>query len=171
MVVATLLAFVQMAVSPQMAAGPGVIAPADSARLEVAVDSSAKEIILTIGPFNLPDRTGEDAHDHSGAGHDTPVYHFAWPIEGWLRGFHLQAMDSEGNVLPQRIVHHMIVVNFDRRQLVYPAAERILDPGPKRRATCCPRALAYPCVPGATWGFTSPGTTPQAPPSRTPTSS
>lgn len=153
MVVATLLAFVQMAVSPQMAVGPGVMAPVDTARLEVAVDSSAKEIILTIGPFNLPDRTGEDVHDHSGAGHDTPVYHFAWPIEGWLRGFHLQAMDGEGNVLPQRIVHHMIIVNFDRRQLVYPAAERILGSGTETQSYVLPKSIGVPVRPGSDLGI------------------
>ena len=54
MLVATLLASVQMAVSSQLGVGTGVLAPADSATLQVVVDSSAKEIILTIGPFDLP---------------------------------------------------------------------------------------------------------------------
>ncbi|TDJ54561.1 MAG: hypothetical protein E2O47_05810, partial [Gemmatimonadetes bacterium] len=100
MVVAALL------VSVQMAAGPGGMAPADTARLEVTVDSSAKHIVLMVGPFHLVDRSGEDTHAHSGAGHDTPVYHFDWPIEGWLRGFELGVVDGQGNVLPRHIMHH-----------------------------------------------------------------
>ncbi len=147
MILAALLA------SVQMAAAQGGMPPADSARLQVAVDSSAKEIILTVGPFDLPDRTGEDAHAHSGAGHDTPVYHFAWPIEGWLRGFHLQAMDGEGNVLPQRIIHHMIMVNFDRRQLVYPAAERILGSGTETQSYVLPKSIGVPVRTGGDLGL------------------
>ena len=153
MLVATLLASVQMAVSSQLGVGTGVLAPADSATLQVVVDSSAKEIILTIGPFDLPDRNDEDVHDHSGAGHDTPVYHFAWPIEGWLRGFHLQAMDGEGNVLPQRIVHHMIMVNFDRRQLVYPAAERLMGSGTETQSYVLPKSIGVPVRPGSDLGL------------------
>ena len=89
MVVAALLA------SVQMAAGQGAMAPANTARLEVTVDSSAKQIVLLVGPFHLIDRSGEDTHAHSGAGHDTPVYHFDWPIEGWLRGFQLEVVDGQ----------------------------------------------------------------------------
>ncbi len=147
MIVAALLA------SVQMAAAQGGMPPADSARLQVAVDSSDKEIVLTIGPFDLPDRTGEDAHAHSGAGHDTPVYHFDWPVEGWLRGFHLQAFDGEGNVLPQRIVHHMIMVNFDRRQLVYHAAERILGSGTETQSYVLPKSIGVPVKPGSDLGI------------------
>ena len=73
MIVATLLA------SIQMAAGQGQMAAPDSARLEMVVDSSSKQIVLTVGPFHLMDRSSEDTDAHSGAGHDTPVYHFDWP--------------------------------------------------------------------------------------------
>ncbi len=119
----------------------------------MTVDSSAKKIILTVGPFDLPDRTGEEAMAHSGAGHDTPVYHFDWPIEGWLRGFELQAMDGDGNVLPQRIVHHMIMVNFDRRQLVYPAAERLLGSGTETEGYELPKSIGVPVRLGSDLGM------------------
>jgi len=137
MVLAALLA------SAQMVTGQGAMAmaPADSATLEVVVDSSAKKIIITVGPFDLPDRTGEDTHMHSGAGHDTPVYHFDWPIEGWLRGFELQA------------VHHMIMVNFDRRQLIYRAAERILGSGTETAGYELPKSIGVPVRPGSDLGM------------------
>ena len=147
MVVAALLA------SVQMAAGPGGMAPADTARLEVTVDSSAKHIVLMVGPFHLVDRSGEDTHAHSGAGHDTPVYHFDWPIEGWLRGFELEVVDGQGNVLPRHIMHHMIMVNFDRRQLIYPAAERILGAGSETADYTLPKSIGVPVRPGSDLGM------------------
>jgi hypothetical protein len=149
MVLAALLASVQMVTGQ----GAMAMAPADSAKLEMVVDSSAKTIVLTVGPFDLPDRTGEDTHMHSGAGHDTPVYHFDWPIEGWLRGFELQAFDGDGNVLPQRIVHHMIMVNFDRRQLIYRAAERILGSGTETAGYELPKSIGVPVRPGSDLGM------------------
>jgi hypothetical protein len=139
--------------SVQLVMGLGAMAPADSATLAVKVDSSAKNIIITVGPFDLPDRTGEDTHMHSGAGHDTPVYHFDWPIDGWLRGFELQAIDGDGNVLPQRIVHHMIMVNFDRRQLIYRAAERILGSGTETEGYQLPKSIGVPVRPGSDLGM------------------
>lgn len=147
MVVAALLA------SVQMAAGPGGMAPADTARLEVTVDSSAKHIVLMVGPFHLVDRSGEDTHAHSGAGHDTPVYHFDWPIEGWLRGFELEVVDGQGNVLPRHIMHHMIMVNFDRRQLIYPAAERILGAGSETADYTLPKSIGVPVRLGSDLGM------------------
>jgi len=133
-------------------AGTPTVAP-DTASLSVSVDSSAKQIILTVGPFHLVDRSSEDAHAHSGAGHDTPVYHFSWPIEGWLRGFEIEVIDGAGNALPRHIMHHMIMVNFDRRQLIYPAAERIMGAGSETMDYNLPKTIGVPVRPGSDLGM------------------
>ena len=147
MILATLLAALQMTGGHDHTATP------DSASLKVTVDSSSKQIVLTVGPFHLVDRSAEDAHAHSGAGHDTPVYHFDWPIEGWLRGFELEVVDGEGNVLPRHVMHHMIMVNFDRRQLIYPAAERILGAGSETLDYSLPKSIGVPVRPGSDLGM------------------
>lgn len=148
MILATLLA------SMQMAAGQGQLAAApDSAELQMVVDSSSKQIVLTVGPFHLMDRSSEDTHAHSGAGHDTPVYHFDWPIEGWLRGFELEVIDGAGNSLPRHVMHHMIMVNFDRRQLIYPAAERIMGAGSETMDYTLPKSIGVPVRPGSDLGM------------------
>jgi hypothetical protein len=145
MVVASVLAAVALVAGPPAAR--------DTAALSVSVDSSAKQIILTVGPFHLMDRSSEDAHDHSGAGHDTPVYRFNWPIEGWLRGFEIEVVDGAGNVLPRHIMHHMIMVNFDRRQLIYPAAERIMGAGSETMDYNLPKTIGVPVRPGSELGM------------------
>ena len=151
MFLATLLASVTIGLGPTVPGG--LTAVHDSARLEVKVDSSKKQIVLTLGPFELPDRSGEDPHAHHGAGHDTPVYHFDWPIEGWLRGFEIQVIDADGNPLPRRIMHHMIVVNFDRRQLIYHAAERIMGAGSETEDYNLPKTIGVPVPLGSDLGM------------------
>ena len=54
--------------------------------------------------------------DHSQS-NDTPVDSFAWPVEGWFRGFKLQVRESAGRPLPRRLLHHLVMINDDRRQL------------------------------------------------------
>src|SRR5687768_10625101 len=85
-------------------------------------DPSRKELIITAGPFDLPNmpprEDGGMMKDH-GESHDTPIQRFRWPIEGWLRGFELELKDAEGNPVPRDVIHHMIMVNFSRRMLLY----------------------------------------------------
>ena len=97
----------------------------------ITVDSSRKQLVLTAGPFDLPNMPPMDEHammDRS-MSHDTPIRHFDWPIEGWLRGFELELRDGQGNPVPRRVIHHMIMVNFSRRMLLYPAPERLFGAG------------------------------------------
>src|SRR5688572_32106394 len=93
-----------------------------SREVMITVDSSRKQLVLTAGPFDLPTMPPMDEHammDRSMA-HDMPIEHFDWPIEGWLRGFELELRDGQGNPVPRRVIHHMIMVNFSRRMLLYP---------------------------------------------------
>jgi hypothetical protein len=56
----------------------------------------------------------------------TPVQEFAFPVDGWLQGFRVDLFDDHGNQLSHRLMHHLIMVNFSRRQFLYPALERLL---------------------------------------------
>jgi len=54
------------------------------------------------------------------------VQRFRFPADGWLQGFRIDLFDDQGRPLPHRLLHHLIMVNFGRRQFIYPALERLL---------------------------------------------
>ncbi len=125
-------------------------------KVTIAVDSSRKELIVTAGPFNLPNMPPREAGgmmmDH-GESHDTPIQRFRWPIEGWLRGFELELKDAQGNPVPRDVIHHMIMVNFSRRMLLYPAPERLLGAGTETEDIKVPKTIGVPMEPGMDLGM------------------
>ncbi len=52
-----------------------------------------------------------------------PVARFEWPLDTWLRGARVKVVDGRGHVLPRQLLHHLTIVNFDRRELIYPTAD------------------------------------------------
>ena len=125
-------------------------------RVTIAVDSSRKELVLRAGPFDLPNMPPMDHRammmDRSVA-HDTPIQHFAWPLQGWLRGFELELKDGQGNPVPRRVVHHMIMVNFSRRMLLYSAPERLFGAGTETADVKVPKTIGVPMEPGMDLGL------------------
>ena len=99
--------------------------------VSVAVDSSKHELTITAGPYDLPNMPPMEDHAMMdlGMSHDTPVQHFEWPIDGWFRGFRVDLVDAKGQPVPRHVMHHLIMVNFSRRQLLYSAAERLMGAG------------------------------------------
>ena len=125
-------------------------------RVTIAVDSSRKELVLRAGPFDLPNMPPMDDHAmmrDRGMAHDTPIRHFAWPLQGWLRGFELELKDGQGNPVPRRVVHHMIMVNFSRRMLLYPAPERLFGAGTETADVKVPKTIGVPMEPGMDLGL------------------
>src|SRR5713101_1776631 len=100
--------------------------------LEVRVDSSRHELVLTAGPFHLPVEAPEgeqmamQMNMNMASMEGIVLQRFAWPMQCWVRGLRVELVDRQGNVLPRRLLHHLIMVNFARRQLIYPAAERVM---------------------------------------------
>jgi hypothetical protein len=81
--------------------------------------------------------------DH-GATHDTPVQHFVWPVDGWLRGFRFEVLDRAGQPLPRHLMHHVVILNFDRRQLLYAMSERVFGAGSETADASIPRSIGVP---------------------------
>jgi hypothetical protein len=124
-------------------------------KVTITVDSSRKELVVTAGPFDLPNMPPMEDHgmmDH-GESHDTPIQRFRWPIEGWLRGFELELKDGRGNPVPRNVIHHMIMVNFSRRMLLYPAPERLLGAGTETEDIKVPKTIGVPMEPGMDLGM------------------
>jgi hypothetical protein len=145
MLVASFAALVVLAVQDPSGGPPPV---------SVTVDSARHEVTITSGPWKLPNMPPMDDHTMMDMGaHDAPVQHFTWPVDGWYRGFKYQLVDAQGNVLDRRIMHHMIMVNFDRRQLLYPAVERLGGAGSETADAAVPKTIGVPLSKGMDLGF------------------
>lgn len=130
--------------------GPG------PATVTIAVDSSKHELTITAGPYDLPNMPPMDddpAMMNMGFAHDAPVQNFDWPLDGWLRGFRVELMDAQGHAVPRHVLHHLIMVNFSRRQLVYPAAERLMGAGTETDPVTVPKTIGIPLSSGMKLGM------------------
>ncbi|MFN8651053.1 MAG: hypothetical protein U0133_04020 [Gemmatimonadales bacterium] len=143
--------------TPAPAPAPPVLLrrPHDEVAVKVTIDSAKKVVRVKAGPFHLPAMPHMDDHGmmDMGSGAMTPVYHFTWPVEGWLRGFDSGVEDSLGNKLPKKLMHHMIGVNYSRRQALYPAAERLFGAGAETADATIPATIGVPMKPGMDLGF------------------
>ena len=134
-----------------LAGGPSQPAPT----VTIAVDSGRKELTIVAGPYDLPNMPPMENHAMMdfGMSHDTPIQEFEWPIDGWFRGFRLELTDSAGKPVPRDVIHHMIMVNFSRRQLVYPAVERLMGAGTETGDLSVPKTIGVPMTPGMKLGM------------------
>jgi hypothetical protein len=121
----------------------------------VTIDSSRHELTITSGPFDLPNMPPMDDHAMMdlGMSHDTQLQRFEWPVDGWFRGFRVQLVDGQGRTVPPHVMHHMIMVNFSRRQLLYSAAERLMGTGTETEAATVPKTIGVPMKPGMKLGM------------------
>jgi hypothetical protein len=147
----------KMFVSVLLAAalGSGVASGPPEPTVTLAVDSSSKEIVIMAGPFDLPNMPPmEDMQMMDfGMAHDTPIQQFDWPIDAWFRGFHLQMVDGQGRSIPRDVLHHMIMVNFSRRMLLYEAPERVMGAGTETEDIVVPKSIGVPLKAGTRLGM------------------
>ncbi|MDT8341990.1 MAG: hypothetical protein RQ751_10800 [Longimicrobiales bacterium] len=122
----------------------------------VSVDAERKEIEVLIGPFDVPaTEPGMDHHAMDHSAHEemySPMAVFRWPVDPGLKGFRLAAYSADGTRLPRDLFHHVIGVNFGRRQLVYPVAERLFGFGTETPDVKLPGALEVPVARGDSIG-------------------
>lgn len=115
------------------------LAPALPAQtVDVAVDAARHEATITIGPLRVPAATPYTHHFAQ-----APV-EFSWPATGWVRGFRVELLDAAGRALPREMLHHVGVVNLDRRQLAYPTAERLFAAGRETAPVVLPGSFGIP---------------------------
>lgn len=116
------------------------------AGIHVTVDSARREVVITAGPYDLVDMSKmgdmsmEDVMEHQ----PSELLRFQWPVNGYMRGFRAEVVDARGHQLSSRLLHHMIGVNFDRRQLVYDAVERLFAWGAETDPVKLPSGLGVP---------------------------
>jgi hypothetical protein len=121
----------------------------------IALDSSRKEVVITAGPFDLPNMPPmeDPAMMDFGMAHYTPIQQFDWPMDSWFRGFHLAMVDGHGRPVPRRVLHHMIMVNFSRRMLLYEGPERVMGAGTETDDVVVPKSIGVPMKAGMRLGM------------------
>jgi len=135
--------------------GSGMPGGNPSPTVQVSVDSSRHELTVTSGPYDLPNMPATDDHSMMdlGMSHDTRLQRFEWPVDGWFRGFRVELTDGNGRSVPSEVMHHMIMVNFSRRQLLYSAAERLMGTGTETEEVTVPKTIGVPMKPGMDLGM------------------
>jgi len=72
--------------------------PDSEPKANVRLDTGRHQVIVTAGPFTVsampPGMNHEDMEMMDD--HNSPVYRFEWPVEGWLRGFAVELVDGSG---------------------------------------------------------------------------
>ena len=131
--------------------------PDSGPTVRVTVDSSRKEVVVTAGPFVIRHMPKNMDHGtmHEMEGTTTPLLRFSWPMEAWFRGFDIELADANGHPLDSRLIHHLNVMNFNRRQLLYPAVERMVAAGAETGSVVVPKSIGMPMAAGYQLGMYS----------------
>jgi hypothetical protein len=137
-----------------------VALPLSAQQSSTHIDPAKHEVYFDVGPFDVPPMTMHAMNGMSHAamqmGHDQGVhtlYQFTWPVEGYAKGFRVEVRDARGRRLPTSLLHHVTGVNLDRRQYIYPAAERLFGIGKETEAVLLPGKLAVPLTKGQRIGY------------------
>lgn len=110
--------------------------------LTVRNHTERSEMVVTVGPIEIPASTSYSHHPPEAR------MQFQWPAAGWLRGYRIDLLDTQGRVLPREVMHHAGVVNLERRQLAYPLVERLVAAGRETRPVMLPESMGVPLAAG-----------------------
>lgn len=121
----------------------------------VELNTSRHEVVVTAGPFSVRAMPPGMKHEEMGMmeDHNTPLIRFEWPVDGSFRGFAIEIVDAAGKPVDRKMVHHLIAINFDRRQLFYPMYERIFGIGSETADASIPKSLGVPVRKGNKMGM------------------
>lgn len=145
--------------APLAASAPGKVCKGEDAPMKFIIDSARHEMVLTVGPcriepmdMSMMAMPGMQMGGEYSGKVDIQT-RFLWPMTNYLRGWDLTILDSLGRKLPQRTMHHMELVNFDRRQLVYTMAERVMGIGEETDPAIIPKSVGLPLEKGTHMGL------------------
>jgi hypothetical protein len=130
------------------------------APVNARLDSRQHRVIITLGPCVIP-ALGPEMPGHAsmammahGPGNEDVRVHFRWPASVWIRSFDLQLFDRNHHRLNQpTTMHHLELLNFDRRQLLYPMVERVFGLGEETGSAKMPKSIGLPLDEGTDMGL------------------
>ncbi len=95
------------------------VAQEPSPGLKILEDPTKSELVISIGPIDLP--AGISHHDLK----QLPVQLARFPISGILYGFRAELLDKDDRPVPMVILHHLNLIDPDRRELFLPISRRL----------------------------------------------
>lgn len=105
--------------------------------LAITHDPAAREIVLEVGPLDLP----AQASHHEVA--QPPARIGTVPVAGWIHGFRVELVDAEGRAVPQSVLHHVNVISPDERELFSQIMLRVAAAGQETGPVAMPRLFGY----------------------------
>lgn len=117
------------------------------------MDARRHLITIVIGPFDVPSMPHGMEHAMHEEAPGTMPLEFAWPVSGWFRGYRTEILDARGRLLSRRLLHHFTLVNFDRRGLFSPVAERLASGSLKSEDAVAPKTIGAPMTAGHRMGL------------------
>jgi len=117
------------------------------AQATLTTDTKARVVTITMGPFTIP-AGGPGMHHSKMSAHETPTVYVTWPVEGWFHAYDVELRDSTGQKLSRKYLYHVSMVNLGRRQLIYPAYERLLGASQEVDRFSAPKSIGVPMEPG-----------------------
>ena len=119
----------------------------------VQVDDRRHLITLVVGPFDVPAMPSGMEHAMHDEDPGTLTLEFAWPRDGWFRGYRTEVLDAGGAALSRRFLHHFTLVNYDRRNLFAPVAERLASASLASEDAMAPATIGAPMNVGQRLGL------------------
>lgn len=152
-----------LAVAPLGATPPRHGCNSPAAPIDAVVDQAKHDVVITLGPCVVPalgtmDMPGMamsrmEMMEHS-PGHEDVRVHFRWPASVWMRSFDLKLFNGNHQRLDQpTTMHHLELLNFDRRQVLYPMVERVVGLGEETSSAKVPKSIGLPLDAGTDMGL------------------
>ena len=105
--------------------------------MRVRVDSAAHEMLMELGPFDLPAHGGHDG------GGSPPPRAALMPMNAWLHGYTIELVDEHEVALPGSLIHHVNIIAPQRRELFSNIMLRIGAAGTETQPLRLPRMIGY----------------------------
>ncbi|MFQ5528994.1 MAG: hypothetical protein ACE5FP_01465 [Gemmatimonadota bacterium] len=77
-----------------------------------------------------------------------PIQLAVFPVDGWIHGFEATMLDGQGNEIPMDLLHHVNVIDPDKRELFSSIARRVMAAGRETTEERIPRLIGYPISDG-----------------------
>ncbi len=106
--------------------------------LQVVNDVQAEEFVFIVGPIDLPAAAGHHSVQQP------PLLTATIPMDAYLTGFEVEMLDGEGQPIPQRVLHHVNLIDPNSRELFSPIARRLFAAGSETQPASMPGVLGVP---------------------------
>ena len=124
----------------------GLVLPAvaedEGSDVRAHFDPERGEVVVAVSRIHVPEATPYSHHPSESR------LRFRWPVGGWVQGYRIDLLDSQGRILPRELLHHAGLANLDRRELAYPIPQRMFAVGRETRPVTLPDSVGVPMAEG-----------------------